>query len=101
MGLTAASPAKPVAALPPPKGMADTPDLLADAIDPGSWYLQEPTHGSIRAQDPVNWSRRLFRAGVSTESILAIDLQTRLPTLDRLGVESLLGTDFLAVGAAN
>ena len=94
MGLTAISPAMPDAALPPLKGMADTPDLLADAL-----IRAAGTTGADSWLDPSAGSGQLIqaalRAGVSTESILAIDLQTRLPTLDRLGVESLLGTDFL------
>ena len=36
-----------------------------------------------------------LRAGVSPGAILAVDLQAQLPTLDRLGVENLLGTDFI------
>ena len=81
-------------ALPPVKGMADTPDLLADAlvqaINPagtGSWL--DPSAGSGQLVAAA------LRAGVSPEAILAIDLQSDLPPLSTLGVESLTGTDFL------
>ena len=94
MEMTAAPSAKQVAALPPLKGMADTPDLLADTL-----VRAIGTSGADSWLDPCAGSGQLvqaaLRAGVANESILAIDLQTRLPTLDRLGVESLLGTDFL------
>ena len=92
--VTVAPSAKQVAALPPLKGMADTPDLLANAL-----VRAVGTSGADSWLDPSAGSGQLvqavLRAGVATESILAIDLQTQLPTLDRLGVESLLGTDFL------
>lgn len=81
-------------ALPPVKGMADTPDLLADAlvravnpVGTGSWL--DPSAGSGQLVAAA------LRSGVSPESILAIDLQVDLPPLNILGVESLLGTDFL------
>ena len=81
-------------ALPPVKGMADTPDLLADAlvraVNPagtGSWL--DPSAGSGQLVAAA------LRAGVSPEAILAIDLQSDLPPLSTLGVESLTGTDFL------
>ena len=74
--------------------MANTPDILADALiravgtsGAGSWL--DPSAGSGQLVEAA------LRSGVSNESILAIDLQERLPTLDRLAVESLLGTDFL------
>ena len=74
--------------------MADTPDLLADAlvravspVGTGSWL--DPSAGSGQLVAAA------LRSGVSPESILAIDLQVNLPPLSTLGVESLLGTDFL------
>ncbi|MCY4370952.1 MAG: hypothetical protein OXF41_16390 [bacterium] len=80
--------------LPPHKGMADTPDLLADALvravgttEHGLWL--DPSAGSGRLIEAA------LRAGVPAKSILAIDLQANLPALDNLGVESLLSTDFL------
>ena len=83
-----------VAPLPPPKGMADTPDLLADAL-----VRAVGTSGADSWLDPSAGSGQLIeavlRSGVANKSILAIDLQEQLPTLDRLGVECLLGTDFL------
>ena len=92
--MTATKPSKPAIALPPDKGMADTPDLLADALiravgSTGADSWLDPSAGSGQLVEAA------LRAGVSTKSILAIDLQTQLPTLDCLGVESLLGTDFL------
>ena len=75
--------------------MADTPDLLADVL-----IRAVVTTGAESWLDPSAGSGQLvqaaLRAGVATESILAIDLQTLLPTLNRLGVETLLGTDFLS-----
>lgn len=80
--------------LPPHKGMADTPELLADALVRA---VGAPSHGSWL--DPSAGSGRLveaaLRAGVHAKSILAIDLQAQLPALVNLGVESLLSTDFL------
>ena len=80
--------------LPPNKGMADTPEPLADALvravgstAHGSWL--DPSAGSGRLIEAA------LRAGVPPETILAIDLQPQLPALVSLGVESLLGTDFL------
>ena len=74
--------------------MADTPDLLADVL-----IRAVGTAGADSWLDPSAGSGQLVQAalgaGVASESILAIDLQRRLPALDRLGVESLLGTDFL------
>ena len=81
-------------ATPPAKGMGDTPELLADTLiravgvaDADSWL--DPSAGSGQLV------RAALRAGVPSKSILAIDLQTQLPSLERLGVKSLLGTDFL------
>ncbi len=75
--------------------MADTPDLLADALvravgpaEAASWL--DPSAGSGQLIAAV------LRAGVPAESILAIDLQADLPTLNSIGVENLLGTDFLS-----
>ena len=85
---------QPIAPFPPDKGMANTPDLLADALvravslsGADSWL--DPSAGSGQLVEAA------LRSGVPAESILAIDLQTQLPALDRLGVECLLGTDFL------
>ena len=92
--MSSRSPEQHTAALPPDKGMADTPELLADALvramgpfGAGSWL--DPSAGS----GPL--ISAALRAGVPGESILAIDLQAYLPALTNLGVESLLGTDFL------
>ncbi|MDE2935268.1 MAG: hypothetical protein OXP37_00295 [Chloroflexota bacterium] len=81
-------------AQPPPKGMADTPDALADtlvrALDPanaGTWL--DPSAGSGQLIEAA------LRFGVAATSVLAIDLQSRLPKLSNLGVELHLGTDFL------
>ena len=80
--------------LPPDKGMADTPELLADALvravgtTAHSLWL-DASAGSGRLIEAA------LRAGVPPKSILAIDLQPQLPALANLGVESLLGTDFL------
>ena len=94
MSSRATSPVELVTTFPPLKGMVDTPDLLADVLiravgtaGADSWL--DPSAGSGQLIDAA------LRSGVDPESILAIDLQARLPTLDRLGVESLLGTDFL------
>ena len=92
--MTAIGPAGIAIALAPDKGMADTPDLLADALIQAvgpmaadSWL--DPSAGSGQLVEAA------LRAGVSHRSILAVDLQTLLPTLNEFGVESLLGTDFL------
>lgn len=84
----------PLSALPPAKGMAETPVLLADtlvrAIDAksgGSWL--DPCAGTGRL------AAAAVRSGVPAQSILAIDLQRCLPALEGLGVEALLSTDFL------
>ncbi len=84
----------PPIATPPESGMADTPELLADVLiravgftDTDSWL--DPSAGSGQLV------RAALRAGVPADSILAIDLQTQLPALERLSVESLVGTDFL------
>ena len=82
------------AAPPPDKGMATTPDRLADALI----RAVGPT-GARSWLDPSVGSGQLIgaaiRAGVPTGAIMAIDLQTRLPKLEDLGVNCLLGTDFL------
>lgn len=81
-------------ALPPEKGMADTPELLADVViqsvgtqDTTSWL--DPCAGSGRLVEAM------LRAGTSVETILAVDLQAGSQELKRFGVECLLGTDFL------
>ena len=81
-------------ALPPEKGMADTPELLADALvravsecPSGSWL--DPCAGSGRLVSAC------LRAGVSRQSIVAIDLHKNLPMLEALGVKPILGVDFL------
>ena len=93
-GMSSPVPQGRASVLPPVKGMADTPDLLADvlvrAVNPagtGSWL--DPSAGSGQLVAAA------LRSGVSPESILAIDLQVDLPPLSTLGVESLPGTDFL------
>lgn len=92
--MTATDSEKVSVVLPPDKGMADTPDLLGDAL-----IQAVDTDGACTWLDPSAGSGQLvraaLRAGVDCKSILAVDLQTRLPTLTKLGVESLLGTDFL------
>ena len=79
---------------PPVEGMADTPELLADAA-----VRVVGLSGATSWLDPCAGSGQLIeaalRAGVSHKAVLAVDLQTHLPALDRLGVESLLGTDFI------
>ena len=79
---------------PPAKGMADTPALLADAVvkalgqqAAGLWL--DPCAGSGQLIQAV------IRAGARPDTILAVDLQTEVPSLDHLGVESLTGTDFV------
>ena len=80
--------------LPPEKGMADTPELLADAL---VHALGESSNALWL--DPCAGSGQLIsaclRAGVPSSSIVAIDLQQNLPELNALGVESILGIDFL------
>ena len=80
--------------LPPEKGMADTPELLADAL---VHALGESSNALWL--DPCAGSGQLIsaclRAGVPPSSIMAIDLQQNLPELNSLGVESILGVDFL------
>ena len=79
---------------PPPGGMADTPGLLADTA-----VRAVGLSGATSWLDPCAGSGQLvtaaLRAGVSPNAILAVDLQAKLPTLERLGVENLLGTDFV------
>ena len=82
------------APLPPQKGMAETPELLADTLiravgttRHGLWL--DPSAGSGRLIEAA------LRAAVPAESILAIDLQPHLPALVNLGVKTRLGTDFL------
>ena len=84
------------ALIPPEKGMAETPELLADtlirALGPSgeanaSWL--DPSVGAGRLVEAA------LRAGVDARAIFAVDLQSHLPGLERLGIESLLGTDFL------
>ena len=74
--------------------MADTPALLADAL-----VRTVGTAGAESWLDPSVGSGQLvkaaLRAGVPAKTILAVDLQAKLPKLDRLGLESLPGTDFL------
>ena len=94
MGVRAPGQASSKIASPPPKGMADTPELLADAAIrvvglTGATSWLDPSAGSGQL------IKAALRAGVSADAILAVDLQTKLPALERLGVESLLGTDFL------
>lgn len=79
---------------PPHEGMADTPKLLADAAvravgasGTGSWL--DPCAGSGQLVAAA------LRGGVALDAILAIDLQTQLPALAQLGVQRLLGTDFI------
>ncbi len=79
---------------PPVKGMADTPKPLAEALvqalghrQAASWL--DPCAGSGRLIDAA------IRAGIASEAILAVDLQTDLPALRSSGVECLLGIDFL------
>lgn len=94
LGMSNQAPKGPAATLPPDKGMAETPDVLADALvravgptEATSWLDPSAGSGQLIAA--------LLRARVPADSILAIDLQTDLPALSNLGVESLLGTDFL------
>ena len=78
----------------PTKGGAETPDLLADAairflgVEEGQYWL-----------DPCAGSGQLVNAmrnnGVPAKNILAVDVQTELPQLQRLRVDVRLGTDFL------
>ncbi len=79
---------------PPSKGMADTPDALADtlvqaldAANADTWL--DPSAGSGQLIEAA------LRSGVAAASVVAIDLQSRLPKLSNLGVELHLGTDFL------
>lgn len=92
--MTAVSAASPDPISPPDGGMADTPVLLADTA-----VRVVGLSGATSWLDPCVGSGQLvaaaLRAGVSRDTILAVDLQTQLPTLDRLGVEYLLGTDFI------
>ena len=94
MGLADSKQGNPSISSPPANGMADTPDLLADVA-----IRVVGTAGASSWLDPSAGSGQLvgaaLRAGVSADSILAIDLQTYLPALERLGIESLVGTDFL------
>ena len=85
---------KPETPAPPAKGMADTPTLLANAVvkavdlkEASSWL--DPCAGSGQLIQAV------LRAGVQPDTVLAVDLQTEIPSLDHLGVESLTGTDFV------
>ena len=74
--------------------MADTPETLADAT-----VKAVGPSGASSWLDPCAGSGQLvgaaLRGGVSPEAMFAVDLRTQLPALDRLGVESLLGTDFV------
>ena len=94
MGLTATGETEAGAIAPPAKGMADTPAILADtlvrAVGPsrGSTWLDPSAGGGQLA-------RAAIRAGVSAEKIVAVDLRTDLPELAAIGVESVLGIDFL------
>lgn len=94
MGLITAGQASPNTTTPPAKGMADTPELLADAairaigLEGASSWL-DPSAGSGQLVEAA------LRAGVSADAMLAIDLQAYLPTLERLAVESQVGIDFL------
>lgn len=75
--------------------MADTPTLLADAL-----VQAVGVAGAESWLDPSAGSGQLvkaaLRADVAPSAILAVDLQTELGGLDRLGLESLPGTDFLS-----
>lgn len=79
---------------PPEKGMADTPELLADALV----HALGESH-SASWLDPCAGSGQLIsaclRSGILPSSITAIDLQRHLPELRALGVEAILGLDFL------
>ena len=81
-------------ATPPQQGMADTPELLAEAAiraigcDGAKSWL-DPSAGS------GNLIKAALDAGVPAKTFLAVDLLTNLPSLEILGVESRLGTDFL------
>ena len=94
MGVTTTGVSGAEAIAPPAKGMAETPEILADtvirALGPSgdaSWL--DPSAGSGQLVEAA------LRAGVGPETIVAVDLRTDLPELERMGVESLLGTDFL------
>ena len=82
-------------AAPPPKGTAETPERLADTLISAIGVA-----GATSWLDPCAGSGPLIaaalRTGVPQTAILAIDLEWRLPKLERLGVKSLLSTDFLA-----
>ena len=80
--------------LPPEKGLANTPVLLADALvaalgasEVSSWL--DPCAGSGRLVEAA------VRAGASPATILAIDLQPTSSALEELGVKQLPCTDFL------
>lgn len=81
-------------AVPPVKGIVYTPEVLADAVirsmgvETGGTWL-DPSAGSGQLV------RAALRFGVPAESIVAIDLQTRIEALERLNVETRLGVDFL------
>ena len=80
--------------VPPKKGLANTPDVLADAL-----VRAVGADGAVTWLDPSAGSGQLVqaavRAGTPVDSILAIDLRGDLPTLKTIGVECLLSTDFL------
>ena len=92
--MTAVSATIPDTISPPDGGMADTPAQLADTA-----VRVVGLSGATSWLDPCAGSGRLveaaLRAGVSPSAIFAVDLRTQLPALDRLGVESRLGTDFI------
>lgn len=94
MGLIYAEQIKLSEVSPPAKGVARTPDSLADTL-----VRAIGTNGDATWLDPSAGSGQLvqaaIRSGVNPRSILAIDLQTQLPSLKQLGVKALLGTDFL------
>ena len=94
MGTIAVDPGSPEPVSPPDEGMADTPEILADAT-----VKAVGLSGASSWLDPCAGSGHLvaaaLRAGVPPNAIFAVDLQTKLPALDRLGVNSLLGTDFI------
>ena len=94
MGTITVGGSSPEPVSPPDEGMADTPEILADAT-----IRAVGLSGAFSWLDPCAGSGQLvkaaLRAGVSSCAIFAVDLRTQLPALGRLGVESLLGTDFI------
>ena len=94
MGLGISGDAQAVRTRPPDKATAETPEPLAESLvaaldveSASSWL--DPCAGPGRLVSAA------LRAGVPTSAILAVDLQSRLPGLEGLGIETILGTDFI------